>query len=292
MITAIAPWFGSKRSLAPEIVRELGPHSSYWELCCGSMAVLFKKTRSAHEHVNDLHRDLINLARVVRDPLMAVTLESRCVSTLYHEELFQESQEEIRVGESPADAPDVDRAYHFMVASWMGRNGIGGLTRLNKTFAVRWTPGGGSGAVRWQSAADAIPVWHQRLRLVTMFRRDLFKVAEEIEDVDKVAIYIDPPYFMDSRGHSDRYKHEFVPEQHAQLAELLDRFQNARVVVSYYEHPMLVELYPEDRWTKRDVYRNKNLHVQNRRGANPTIAPEVLLVNGPSYAAAEQPTLF
>ena len=97
---------------------------------------------------------------------------------------------------------------------------------------------------------------------------------------------------MDSRGHSDRYKHEFVPEQHTQLAELLDRFQNARVVVSYYEHPMLVELYPEDRWTKRDVYRNKNLHVQNRRGANPTIAPEVLLVNGPSYAAAEQPTLF
>ncbi|MCI0421333.1 MAG: hypothetical protein L0312_19255 [Acidobacteria bacterium] len=39
-ITAIAPWFGSKRTMAPEIVRQLGPHQFYLEGCAGSMAVL------------------------------------------------------------------------------------------------------------------------------------------------------------------------------------------------------------------------------------------------------------
>ena len=46
----------------------------------------------------------------------------------------------------------------------------------------------------------------------------------------------------------------------------------------------LADLYPADRWTKRCVHRMKNLHVQNGRGSKRTIAPEVLLINGPSYA--------
>ena len=61
-IGAIAPWFGSKRSMAPIIVSELGPHSAYWEPFCGSMAVLMAKPPCIMETVNDLHADLINLA--------------------------------------------------------------------------------------------------------------------------------------------------------------------------------------------------------------------------------------
>src|ERR1044072_5384193 len=36
-ISALAPWYGSKRTLAPEIVRQLGEHRAYWEPFCGSM---------------------------------------------------------------------------------------------------------------------------------------------------------------------------------------------------------------------------------------------------------------
>jgi hypothetical protein len=60
-IKSIAPWFGGKRTMADEIVTQLGPHASYWEPFCGSMAVLLAKPESQHEHVNDLHGDLINL---------------------------------------------------------------------------------------------------------------------------------------------------------------------------------------------------------------------------------------
>ena len=37
-IKALAPWFGGKRTLAPRIVAELGPHRAYWEPFCGSLA--------------------------------------------------------------------------------------------------------------------------------------------------------------------------------------------------------------------------------------------------------------
>lgn len=36
-ISAIAPWFGSKRTLAPRIVEVLGEHRAYWEPFCGSL---------------------------------------------------------------------------------------------------------------------------------------------------------------------------------------------------------------------------------------------------------------
>ena len=71
-IKAIAPWFGGKRTMAPDIVAQLGKHTQYFEPFCGSMAVLFGKPRSMHETVNDLHGDLINLALVLQGEKTAV----------------------------------------------------------------------------------------------------------------------------------------------------------------------------------------------------------------------------
>lgn len=65
-ITSLVPWFGSKRRLASRIVAELGDHRAYWEPVCGSMATLLSKPRASQETVNDLHGDLINLARCVQ----------------------------------------------------------------------------------------------------------------------------------------------------------------------------------------------------------------------------------
>jgi hypothetical protein len=38
-INAILPYFGGKRTLAPSIVAEFGPHRSYWEPFCVSKAL-------------------------------------------------------------------------------------------------------------------------------------------------------------------------------------------------------------------------------------------------------------
>lgn len=63
------------------------------------------------------------------------------------------------------------------------------------------------------------------------------------------------------------------------------------VVVSYYDHPRLMELYPSPTWTLVHAPMPKAMMCGNGRGqvgSKPgpaAIAPEVLLINGPSLTA-------
>lgn len=271
-IKALVPWFGSKRTLAPEIVRELGEHSAYWEPFCGSMAVLLAKPRRGHETVNDLHGDLVNMARVIQDSTLGPALYRRLRRVVLHESLL----DEVKMSNSD---DRVDRAFAFFVASWLARNGTAGTSDYNAHLCVRWTPSGGHGGMRFQHVVQSIPVFRQRLRDVLILERDGFDVIEKIDDVERVAIYVDPPYLVKGA----KYVHDFEASDHDRLSALLARFTRARVVVSYYDHPRLAELYPSSRWTKRTIEVSKAMAHQGARGRNDTRATECLLINGPSY---------
>lgn len=116
---------------------------------------------------------------------------------------------------------------------------------------------------------------------------------ERVEDAPGIAIYCDPPYFLETRGAnhgSSKYVHDFAYEDHRRLADALRRFHRARVVVSYYEHPELEWIYRG--WTQRKIEVSKAMASQGRRVANDVRAIEVLLLNGPSYAKPEALSLF
>lgn len=285
-ITALAPWYGSKRTLAPVIVKELGRHKSYWEPFCGSLAVLLEKPEASMEVVNDLHQDLINLARVLASD-NAMELYALASRSLMHTELFSESKDRIfsqqpQIATSAADVQSVHvtRALDFLIMSWQGRNGQAGTKASNQTVARRFTHNGGSGGLRWRSAVDSIPAWHERLRAVQILNMDAFEMLERIGDQAGSAIYVDPPYLEKSA----KYIHDFAAADHERLARLLRRFKSARVVVSYYDDPRLVSLYPG--WKRIDVAITKGLVNQGKRDREGEIvkAPEVLIINGESYA--------
>jgi len=302
-IKAIAPWFGGKRTLAPRIVAELGPHTQYFEPFCGSMAVLFAKEASQKETVNDLHGDLVNLARVLQSPPAAQILYHRLQSALFCEGLLHdanhmlddESSLSLIVAHKEADDPiAIERAYWYFLASWMIRNGVAGTGRLEYQLAVRWTKNGGSPTVRFRNAVESIPAWHERLRNVVILRRNAFFILDRFEDCPGTAIYVDPPYMSGSRsgfgnhGAGSRYKHEFHhqatlldQDDHAKLAEILRGYTKARIVVSYYDCPRVRELY--DGWTAVACPINKNMRVTAGRGTGKAqMAPEMLLINGES----------
>ena len=281
-ISAIVPWFGSKRTLAPRIAGQLGPHRAYWEPFCGSLAVLLAKPECSSETVNDLHGDLINLARVVRDRHYGPALYRRLRRTLTHEGLFGEAEAaifgntiEVQAGDD--GRLDLERAYLFFLATWLGRNGVAGTTKgsCGKAFCVRYTKNGGHQGTRFQSAISSIPAWRRRLRETCILRRDGFELLARIDDQAGTAIYVDPPYLQKSAT----YVHDFAVADHVRLAKLLRQFKHARVVVSYYEHPNLAKLYPG--WEKLTCDVAKGLAQQGRRGNKGRVsAPEVLLVNG------------
>ena len=275
-ITAIAPWFGSKRNLAPEIVKAIGSHTAYWEPFCGSLSVLFAKDVCTMETVNDLHGELINLARVCKNEDSARDLWSRLCRLIMHEDLFKEAAERYRaIGKkAPApETPDVDRAENLMVCSWFGRNGVAGTDSYNQGFCVRYTKNGGHAATRWRSAVDSIPAWHERLRNVTILNRDAFGLLDRIEDAKGVAVYCDPPY-IEKASH---YVYDFEAIEHERLALALKRFKKTRVVVSYYEHEDVRSLY--DGWTFASFNVAKAMAHQGSRGQNATRANELLITN-------------
>lgn len=236
-IKAIVPYFGAKRKIASQIIEHFGKHRTYWEPFCGSMAVLMLKPPCEMETVNDLHGDLINLARVIQDKELGFRLYDKLNRTLYAEDFFHESKERW-LKEEPT-SPSIDRAYDYFVVSWMGFNGVSGTARCNYQFALRWCRGGGQGARRWRSVVDSMPAWHKRLANVVIVQRDAFELIENIKDERDTVIYCDPPYF----DKSDKYVHDFNPEQHEQLAQSLKRFTKSVVVVSYYDDPKLDLLY-------------------------------------------------
>lgn len=276
-IACVAPWFGSKRNLAPDIVFALGKHRVYWEPFAGSMAVLFAKEPCLMETVNDLHGDLINLARVLRREETAVELYGRAARFVFHEGLFVEAKDKLATyGDTAPDDSDVDRAEAFLAASWFGRNGVAGTKSATSSFAVRYTASGGQPAKRWSSVVDSIPDWHHRLRNVTVLNRDAFEVVERIRDEAGTSIYFDPPYLV--KGAS--YKHDFESDDHKRLAELANRFKESIVVVSYYDHPALADLYPG--WGKIEIQVTKSIANQSKRDdGGATKATEVLLINRP-----------
>lgn len=277
-IKAIAPWFGSKRNLAPTIVDTLGPHNCYWEPFCGSLAVLLAKPAASTETVNDLNGDLINLARTLADQDCCLELYSALSRFIMHEDLFHEAAARWKVSgrQSADDGPQVQRAIDFMVCSWFGRNGVAGTGSYNQGFCPRYTKNGGSPATRWRSVTDSIPAWHERLRGVTIMNRDGLALLERIDDQRGGVIYCDPPYLKKGA----RYIHDFEASDHVRMAELLRRFKSTRVVVSYYDDPQLAELYPD--WSRIEISVSKAMASQGARDkANNVRALEVLLVNQP-----------
>lgn len=278
-ITAILPYFGGKRTLAGKIVEALGPHTVYWEPFCGSLAVLLSKPAVRMETAVDLYGDLVNLARVLQARDAAEAMYAALYPMVPCNALHREAKERLagRADRPAGTPPDVERAVDFFVCSWLGRNGCIGTKQFNNNFCVRYTSNGGATAHRWRSAVGSIPDWHERLKGVVVLEADGIAVCERVEDKAGTAIYADPPYL--SKGAS--YVHDFDADDHRRLAEALRRFTRTRVVVSYYAHPRLADLYHG--WRVIELASTKALANQGRAAAarGAVSAPEVLLVNQP-----------
>lgn len=278
-IKALVPWYGSKRTLAPRIIAELGPHRAYIEPFCGSMAVLMVKPQCNIEVVNDLHVNLINLARVLRDRKTAPQFHRRIRRWSLYAGVIDDAKAQLVESETP-----VDRAVAYFAMSWLGLNGYSGTDKelVNVNTAVRYTLlGGGDPVTRFRSASRSAWAFAKRLRDVDIRNEDSIALLERLADAKGQAIYVDPPYLKKGA----KYLHDFDWLAHRRLAKALHKFQETRIVVSYYDHPDLAAMYPM--WTKVDCAMTKSLVSQGRRDSTHSAkAPEVLLINGPSFGAS------
>lgn len=295
-ISAILPYFGGKRNMAAGIVdllTEGRDTKRYVEPFHGSLAVLLELRRLGYAGqaiVNDLNGHVHNLAKCLADSEYAGLLHDALSLTPFHEAVWRHARNVLSVlaNYRNEECHNLLVATHYFIASWMGRNGEAGgeddWAEAVGGFCCRFTTSGGDPALRWQNAVASIPEWFKALSVRTQYlSRDAIDVLESVPDGDDLAIYLDPPYLHATRG-SARYAVDVddytgglgeAEDFHSRLRESLEKFEKARVVVSYYDHPRLDSLYAG--WTKHTVSVAKAT-AQSARGAKKREATEVLFV--------------
>lgn len=288
-VKALAPWMGAKRTLAPRIVNQIGPHKFYVEPFCGSLSVLLAKPQSNKELAGDVHEEVGNLVDILKDEPASKRLFSELSKVPMCESIQQEADERYPLEKNP-----YRRAKYWLISSWMNRNGFSGTEKAEKGFAVRYTTNGGCPAKRWRSVVDTIPWWVERLRNVTFVKRDAFTYLGKLDDRPTTVVYADIPYPIETRNKSTLYAHDFYEKnavnpmeterkKHEELASLFNEYLHARIIVSSYDCPMIREIYAD--WNVLPVATNKQLSQSSKRNKakSGTNAPELLFINSEIY---------
>ncbi|MDQ3785783.1 MAG: DNA adenine methylase [Actinomycetota bacterium] len=227
-------YFGGKTRLASQIAAAFPPHEHYVEPFGGSLAVLLAKPRSRMETVNDLDGDLMTFWRVLRD--QPADLARVCALTPH-------SRAEHLEAYALDDAPDdLERARRVWVLLTQGRGGqmkqTGWRHYVDPAGSVTSMPG------YLEAYVGRIEPAAARLAGVSLECQPALDLCTRYGKSRNVLLYVDPPYLGSTR-YSGGYRHEMKTEAgHRDLAAVL-RGSAATVVLSGYDSPLYLELYPD-----------------------------------------------
>jgi DNA adenine methylase len=255
-------WYGGKYSHLDWLLPLLPEATHYCEPFGGSAAVLINRNPSPVETYNDIHSDVVNFFRVLREQKDAL-VEAIGLTPFSREEF------EIAIS-SEEGISDLERARRFYILARQVRTGL-----AQKASSGRWahclltSRAGMAGAVsRWLGAVEDLPLIAQRLLRVQIENAPALEVIKRY-DSEETLFYCDPPYPHGSRGDSNAYANEMTDEQHRALADVL-RNVKGKVALSSYNSPLMDELYGD--W-QRVESKEKVIHSVK------TTRTEVLWIN-------------
>lgn len=213
---------GAKNRLAGWICEYIPKHDVYLEPYAGSLAVLFNKERCHIETVNDLHCEVVNYFRVLRD-------DGEELRKLI--ELTPYSRAEYEKAYDKCDS-DIERARRFCVRCWMGF----GCSNLYKNgFKSGQQTNSPNPAKAWANLPQIMKIAAERLKGVQI---ECLKALELISryDTEDVFMYIDPPYLHGTRKNY-LYKYEMEDCEHEELLRALVSHPG-KILVSGYDNEM------------------------------------------------------
>lgn len=282
-------YHGGKWRLAQWVLAHFPDHRVYVEAYGGAASVLMRKPRAYAEVYNELDGEVVNVFRVMRDPVLADRLRTLLELTPY-------SRVEYELAYLAEPTDDVERARISILKAFAGF-GSSGLTNCRaagmRTSSSRWVNksyrpdtgfrassmrSGTTPAHDWRSYPDQIVKFVERLRGVVIEQRPAIDVIRQ-HDSPATLHYVDPPYvrstrvgFRKGRG----YRFELDDADHRALAESL-RSVEGMVVLSGYHSELYDGLY-------HDWHREERAHRAD--GAAPRT--EVLWMNPAAVAALEE----
>src|SRR5436305_2623589 len=228
-------WYGGKYSHLDWLLPLLPKATHYCEPFGGSAAVLINREPSPVETYNDIHSDVVNFFRMLREQKDAL-VEAIGLTPFSREEFERAISNEEGIS-------DLERARRFYILARQVRTGL-----AQKASSGRWahclltSRAGMAGAVsRWLGAVEDLPYIAQRLLRVQIENANATEVIKRY-DSPETLFYCDPPYPHDSRTDSNAYAYEMTDGQHRELAQVL-RNVKGRVALSGYHCALMDELY-------------------------------------------------
>jgi DNA adenine methylase len=255
-IGCLAPYYGSNRKNAATIGELLAGCRWVGIPFAGGMCEV-PHIKASAVVVNDIHRHVINLARIVADEFLGPKLYRRLRRKIFHPGELDDAQgvanyfDDAFTGDYPkypATIPDEEFlhwAEAYFIAVWMGRSAMAGKAKeFSGNLSVRWSASGGDSAVRYHNAVRGLPAWRRAMRQCSFTCLDFRKFLDTCKDEASHGLYLDPPWVEEGK----EYKHQFTERDHRDLAARLNLFEHMRIVLRYGDHYLLRELYPASRW--------------------------------------------
>lgn len=215
---------GAKWGVAPWVISHFPEHRSYLEPFFGSGAVLFTKSRSAIETVNDIDGDVVNLFDWIRkDP---ARLAHAIRFTPYARDEYDRAW-----AAQYTETDNFRRAVNFYIRMMMGHG-----------FRTTGEKVGWKNDVQGREAAYAAKCWAktpeviiqaaERLRGVQIENRPAVELIRRF-NYQNVLIYADPPYMLGTRQNRKQYRHEMTDDDHMELLEAIKAHRGPAIISGY-----------------------------------------------------------
>ncbi len=261
------PYIGGKSYLSKWIIENFPEdfrEKTYVEVFGGGGWVLYKKDHSFLEVYNDKNSDLVNLFRVIRDNF--AEFQHRMEWTLHSREVYAEAKERLK---NEDYVSNIERAMLYAtnrIQSFSGSGGWGYQVKATKITSGKLLP--------FLKRLGTINV---RLKKVQIEHLDFEELIKKYDSKDTL-FYIDPPY-VDCEQYYKTSEVDFKREDHIRLNKALKKIKG-RFILSYYDHPVVNELYSKFRILRKDSVKHScGAVLENRTGFTKPKSIELLIMN-------------
>lgn len=257
-------WVGGKSRLRKYIVPLIPSHSCYVDLFAGASWVLFGKSPSDVEILNDKDEDLITFFRVVKH-------KPEELIASFEWELVSRAEFERLASLDPKELTDIQRAHRFYYLIMAGWGGELAYPRFQTSISDGGHGNRLFGAIK--TLRSRIEPVYQRLRTVIIENLDWQDCVKQY-DSPKTFFYVDPPYPKNGCNYAHNMRDW---ESHHKLYDRL-KASKARWIISSYDIPEMHEIFKGSEYTILPVRsfsgmkaeKNGTARVENR---------EVLILN-------------
>ena len=218
-------WLGGKSQLARTIIDMMPEHKHYCEVFGGAGWVLFKKSTSTLETINDVNGDLINLYRVFKYHPEALEKE-------FETQLISREEFERLKAEKNTSLTDVQRAarFYYLLRTCFGAK----VAEPNFFSHVERQPHLKLG----DDLKTVLSAIHQRLQKVNIENRNYDVLIQKMDRTDTL-FYLDPPYYNCEKYYG---KDIFSRDDFIKLRELLKNIKG-KFILSLNDIPEVRELF-------------------------------------------------